>query len=132
MATLGEIREGLETRLATIDGLRVTDFQPDSIRPPIGFVFPQGVEFDLNANRGLDQVTMICTVIVARADDRISQKRLDEYVFGTKSVKTAIEGDRTLGGRVNTVRVTEMRNYGQVLYGDVLYLAAEFVVEVWV
>jgi hypothetical protein len=130
MASLSELRDGVATRLQTITGLRVTSFQPDAIRPPMAFVLPDGVEFDLNANRGADTTTFLVTVIVGRADDRAAQANLDGYVFGATSVKTAVEADRTLGGVANTCRVTEMRNYGAVTYGDQVYLGCEFILEV--
>lgn len=132
MTTLTEIREGLAARLATISGLRVSEFQPDSPRPPIAVVFPDSVEYDLNANRGVDRAVLVVTVLVSRADDRMAQRNADRLVFGPSSVKTAIEGDRTLGGKVNTCRVSEMRNYTQTIVGEVVYLSVEFEVEVWV
>ena len=45
-------------------------------------------------------------------------------------VKKAIEADRTLGGVVNTCRVTEARNYVSVNVGDTTYLQIELEVEV--
>lgn len=131
MANLSELREGIADRLKTIDGLRVSEFQPDAIRPPVAFVLPDRVTYDLNANRGVDNIIMVVTVVVSRADERTAQRNADQFVFGAKSVKTAIEADRTLGGKANTCRVTEMRNYNQLVAGEITYLAVEFEVEVW-
>jgi len=60
----------------------------------------------------------------------IWQNNLDAYLVGDGSVKAAIEADRTLGGVANTCRVTEMSSYSSLPIGDVLYLAAQFTVEV--
>ena len=46
MASISELRAGIKTNLATISGLRVSDFQPDSINPPVAIVFPIGVNYD--------------------------------------------------------------------------------------
>jgi hypothetical protein len=130
MAAISDLKDGIAVRLATIAGLRVHAFQPDRITPPMATVFPDRVEFDLNARRGADTFFFVVQVIVGRADDRAAQRNLDAYIGGSLSVKAAIEGDRTLAGKANTLRVTEMRNYQQVLYGDTLYLGCEFEVEV--
>ena len=130
MATIGELKTGIANRLATISGLRAHAFQPDRITPPMATVFPDRVEYDLNARRGADTFFFIVQVLVGRADDRAAQRNIDTYIVGASSVKTAIEADRTLGGNANTCRVTEMRNYQQVVYGDTVYLGCEFEVEV--
>jgi hypothetical protein len=93
-------------------------------------VLPDGIDYDLNANRGADTFTFIVSLLVGRADDRAAQRNIDVYVVGPNSVKAAIEQDRTLGGAANTCRVTQMRNYGQVSVGDLVYLGVEFEVEV--
>lgn len=130
MASLADLRDGLATRIGTVSGLRVTAWQPDAVRPPIAFVLPDTIEYDLNANRGADTTTFLVTVLVGRADDRAAQRNLDGYIFGAGSIKAAIEADRTLGGAANTCRVVEMRNYGSVAVGDQVYLGCEFSVEV--
>lgn len=130
MATLAQLRDGLAARLQTIPGLRTSAWQPDAVRPPIAYVLPDRIDYDLNANRGADTSVFLIGVVVGRADDRASQRTLDAYVFGSGSVKAAIEADRTLGGVADTCRVVEMRNYGNVTVGEQVYLGCEFVVEV--
>lgn len=130
MASVNAIRAGIATRLSTISGLRAHSFQPDRITPPMATVLPDRVEYDLNAGRGADTFFFTVQVIVGRAEDRSAQQNIDTFIVGATSVKTAIEGDRTLGGAANTCRVTEMRSYQQVVYGDTVYLGCEFEVEV--
>lgn len=130
MATVGQIRDALATRLATISGLRVSDTVVDTPRPPQAVVLPDRIEYDLNANRGADRYEFVISVIVARVDERSAQDNLDKYIVGDLSIKKAVEGDRTLGGVVNTCRVTNMRNYGQVVANESIYLGCEFEVEV--
>lgn len=133
MATLTDIRSGLATRLGTISGLRTAATMPEQINPPIAVVSPVTVNYDLNAQNGLTQYTMLVTLVVARADARAAQNQLDSFVAptGAGSVKAAIEADRTLGGTVNTCRVTQVANYSMVDTLDVPYLAVDFTVEVY-
>ena len=127
---LADIRAALATALGSVQGLRSSSTVPDNPRPPIAVVVPNRIDYDLNANRGADRFHFSVTVIVGRADDRTAQNRLDGFIVGPNSVKKAIEADRTLGGKVDTCRVTEMRNYSSISVGEVVYLAAEFAVEV--
>jgi hypothetical protein len=127
---LGEIRTALASAMSTIPGLRTSAHVPDNPRPPIAVVIPDNVQYDLNARRGADRYLFTVTVIVGRADDRTAQSSLDSFVVGPTSIKTAIERDRTLGNKVNTCRVTDMRSYASLSIGEVVYLSAQFVVEV--
>ncbi|NCX13612.1 MAG: hypothetical protein EBW73_12535, partial [Betaproteobacteria bacterium] len=65
--------------------------------------------------------------------ERSAQNSLDSYLAptGAGSVKTAIEGDRSLGGKAQTLRVTEMSGITPVTLGDVSYLSATFMVTVY-
>lgn len=130
MATVSGIRAGIAKNLEAISGLRVSATMLDAPRPPVAMVYPDVVEYDLNANRGADTFTFIVLVLVGRADDRTAQNRLDAYVNGPSSIKAAIETDRTLNGNADTCRVTSMRNYQQVVVGETTYLGVEFEVEV--
>jgi len=130
MASVVDLRAGLAAALGTVSGLRSSATVPDNPRPPIAVVAPERIEYDLNANRGADRYYFTVTVLVGRADDRTAQNRLDGFIVGPQSVKRSIETDRTLGGKADTCRVTEMRNYNSLAVGEVVYLAAQFVVEV--
>lgn len=128
--SLSEIRTALASSMSTITGLRTSSHIPDNPRPPIAVVVPDSISYDLNAQRGADRYLFTITLIVGRADDRAAQINLDQYVVGPKSVKKAVEKDRTLGGKVDTCRVTEMRTYSSLSIGEVVYLSAQFAVEV--
>lgn len=130
MASVTDIRTALATAMGTISGLRTAATIPDAPRPPQAIVVPDRIDYDLDMARGADRFYFTIILLVSRADDRASQNNLDAYITGAGSIKTAIESDRTLGGVVNTCRVTQMRNYAAVSVGEVLYLGAEFDVEV--
>jgi hypothetical protein len=131
-ATLQQQADGLETRLATISGLRVFDHVPDNWATPCAFVVPDTVEY-WNAFAGGDAThNWTATVVVGRQSDRSSQRQLLEYMSysGTKSIRAAIEGDRTLGGVVQSLLVDRADNVRMVSQGDQAYLAVDFAVRI--
>lgn len=133
MAELSQIRDAMGTALAAVPNLRVRPLIPSLVTPPMAVVQPQQIEYDLNAQRGLNRYTFTVTVFVTKADDRAAQLRVDPFVSptGATSVKAALEADRTLAGTVDTLRVTNVSNYSSTDANDVLYLAVDFEVEVY-
>ena len=130
MASISELRAGIKNNLATIPGLRTSDYQPDSINPPVAIVFPVSLNYDETFHRGMQTYTFAVQVIVGRVSERTGQSTIDSYCSstGTNSIKLAIESDKTLAGKAFDLRVTDMRNYGELIVGEVNYLSAEFVV----
>jgi hypothetical protein len=132
MTALTDLRTGLANRLATITGLRSSAYIPDNPQPPVAVVMPGRITYDQAFGRGSDEYQFTIMLIVGRVADRASQTTLDGYCesSGTRSVKAAIEGDRSLGGKALDCRVTEMANQGSLAIGDVTYHTAEFNVSV--
>lgn len=130
MASITELRAGIKTNLATINGLRISDYQPDNINPPVAIVFPVSLNYDETFHRGMQTYTFAVQVIVGRVSERTGQSTIDSYCSstGANSIKLAIESDKTLAGKAFDLRVTDMRNYGELIVGEVNYLSAEFVV----
>ena len=131
MATVGSIRQGIATRMETIPGLRASATMLDDPRPPVAMVIPERIEYDMTAGRGVDRYIFIIQLLVSRADERAAQNNIDPYITGPTSVKEALFADPTLDGAAQTCRLTDLRSYGQVLYGETLYLGCEFIVEVY-
>ena len=130
---LAAIRAGLKTRLATISGLRTYDTIPDSFTAPAAIVgMPTLISYDATFNRSHDKLTFPIRVLVTKATDRAAQERLEPYLDGTgsTSIKTAIEGDPTLGGAAALVRVLNAQGLGVYDVAGIPYLGAEFTVEV--
>jgi len=127
-ASLAEIADGLETRLATITGLRVFDHVPDVFAPPCAFVFPDSVEYWGAFSGGDPEHTYTVTVVTGRNSDRANQRSLYAYMAydGASSVRAAIEADRTLGGVVQTLLVERADNVRMISQGEANYLAADF------
>lgn len=130
MASVGTLRTQLATNLATITGLRTNSTMPDNPNPPVAIVMPTSISYDDTFHRGMQTYQFIVLVIVGRADERTAQNSLDAFISstGSSSIKLAVESDKTLGGYAFDTRVTEMRNYGQLSVGEVIYLTAEFTV----
>lgn len=113
MATLGEIRQGLANNLSGLKGVQVLPYISANPKPPTVWVMPGGVTYDRASRRGLDDVTMTLQAFVAMPVPRRSQELLDAMMAptGSQSIKTLVESDRTLGGVVDDVRVTEASGY---------------------
>jgi len=133
VSTIAELRGGLKANLATIAGLRTTATVPDQPQPPMAVVLPPSIQYDRVMARGMDEYSFRVLVIVGRVDERSAQGNLDAYCAptGSGSIKTALESDRTLGGKAFDLHVTEMRGTAPLVIGDgVTYLTAEWVVQV--
>ena len=126
------VRDGLKTRLQTITGLRVYDLIPDTVSPPAAVVGQLDFTFDINNARGLDQANCDVLVIVQRLSERVAQDKLDAFLAGSGagSIKAAIEGDRTLGGAVNTLRVISAES-GTYTSGDQSFLSYRYNLTIW-
>lgn len=158
MADIAAIREGLKARLETITGLRAFAYIPDSVPIPAAVVGPPETDFDLTMRRGADTLRFPIRVYACRTNERAAQAKLDSFfetnngeqrlvdedgVYLTdesgaylvldaaaQSVKAAIEGDTTLGGAAQTLRVVRASGYGVYDIAGVPVLGAEWLVEV--
>jgi len=130
MAIVSTLRAALATNAATIAGLRTTETVPDNPSPPIAIVSLISVNFDGAFHSGLTTYSFSVLLIVGKVSERTGQNSLDAYCSstGASSMKLALESDKTLGGSAYDVRVTDVRNYGELTVGEVNYLSAEFLV----
>jgi hypothetical protein len=125
------IRQGLATNLATIPGLRTAAEVPDLPNPPIAIVALNSVTYDRAYANGMTSYSFTITVIVGRAAEREAQRTLDTYIStGNRSIKFAVESDKTLGGNAYDCRVVSMDSVGSLNISDTTYLAADFTVTV--
>ena len=130
--SIAEIRAGLGANIATIPGLRVAVEVPDNPSPPIAIVDLKGVTYDLDFKRGMTQYDFTVTLVVGRVAERDAQRKLDAYIGnGARSIKTAVESDRQLGGAAFDCRLASLSSVGALSLGEQTYLAADFVVTVF-
>jgi hypothetical protein len=132
MINISGVREAIGNNLQTITGMRVYDIIPDVVVPPCAIVGQLDFTFDIDNARGLDQASVDVYVIVQRISERSGQDKLDELLAGTgtRSIKTALESDRTLGGLVNTLRVLTAES-GTYVSGDVTFLSYRYNLAIW-
>lgn len=132
--TIAAIMAGIETRLATISGLRVNDVDPYNPTPPFAFVgMPDNIDYHATMGRGKAVLNFTITVGTSSVSDRSGQLALADYASftGTKSIIGAIEGDRTLGGVVDDCVVTGFRKVdGFITLGQATYFGGIFSVMV--
>jgi hypothetical protein len=107
IATVTQIREGLAANLATLPW-QVNPYALANPTPPCLQIVRGDIEYDYTAARGLDIVNMTVQAVITHGADIGSQKVMDTFVdaVGAQSVKTLLESDRTLGGKVANLRVT--------------------------
>jgi hypothetical protein len=132
---LTDIMEGVDARLATITGLRVTGkgHTPDQAVPPAAWCgLPERLQYHQAMQRGLMSITLKVVLVVAAASDREGQRALAGYAdpTGAGSVIAALYGDKTLGGAASDLIVDEFRPVGLVSYGGVEVYAGEWSVRV--
>lgn len=107
--TVRQIRSGMASRLETIDGLRVFDTVPGQFSPPAGIVgMPSRPETE-SFQRGTDRWDLTVWIVVARQADAQSEQALEQFLdpTGAKSVRSAVYGDKTLGGTINDIHELE-------------------------
>lgn len=131
--TVTQIKEGLQTRLATISGLRAYAQQPDNVNAPFGWPMLESITYNGAMGGGLIIHTFTVSVVVGRASERTAQNALDGYLSyaGATSVRAAIEGDRTLGGVVQDLIVESASNISTLDANDTTYLMVDFRVVVY-
>jgi hypothetical protein len=113
MATLTEIREGLEQNLASIPGLAESAYLLGKPPFPAAEVQPGTINYDQAMGRGLDEQMMTVRVFVSPNTDKGAQRKLDRFLEpeGDYSVKEALESDTTLGGTVQDLHVVSSSGY---------------------
>jgi hypothetical protein len=131
--TVTGMRTALATNLGTISGIRTYADIPDNPMMPAAVVQLQSVSYNQAMARGLTEYNFVVTVIFGRVATSQAQRSMDQLIDdeGGRSIKTAIESDKTLDGNAFDVRVSEMTNIQSVTIGDITYLTADFAVIVY-
>lgn len=129
--SIADVRAGFGTALRTISGLNVDDYVVEGVRPPHAMVDWEA-DYDMTFARGADVYTFSVLVFAQRANPEQSQKLLDTYrdPSSASSIKTALEGNATLGALVDYVRVQTVDRPQVVTVGNADYLMVTFGCEV--
>jgi hypothetical protein len=133
VADLSALREGLAANLGAIDDLQVSPYFISNPTFPSAFVRAGPTAFDKSFGRGLDNIVLFVRVLVAAFGDIGPGANLDEYLAGSgpRSIKAAIESDKTLGGACQSLQVTGHEGEQEYTFDDrPSALGAEWRVEV--
>ena len=124
------VRSNLAATVATIDGLRAVEFVPPTITPPTAVVSLGAGTYD-DTFGGSMTCEFGVLVLVARADDRSAQARLNDYISptGASSIKATVDAAPTLGGSVGTATVTGWGDPAEFEIAGISYVGVEFTVE---
>jgi hypothetical protein len=128
---VSSVMDGLGARLSGITGLRVHDYPADAVAVPAAIVLYPTLTYDFTAGRGTDRASFQALVLVGKVSDRSARDALAAYMdgAGARSIKAAVEADKTLGGAAHTTRVTEA-TVETFTVGAVEYLGARFTIDV--
>lgn len=131
-ATISQVATGLQTRLATISGLRTFSYQPEQENPPFAYPEINSVDYHRAFSGGDVVMNWTIYVVVGRWLDRTAHAALDDYLSysGAKSIRAAIEGDQTLGGVCQTLIVRSGADITSLDANGAQFLVIQLQVEV--
>lgn len=108
---------------------RVYAWPSDGVTVPCAVVgYPTAIDFDTTFGRGSDRAVFPVYVLVGRVADQNTRDVLSGIVTGATGIKDALDG--TLGGAVQSARVTDMKVEAVTVQG-VEFLSATFELEVF-
>lgn len=128
---LTDVADGIEAAIDAIPGLRILPYLAEKIEPPGCLIGYPDQTYDIDF--GDDDTWIIpIWVFVSRVSDRMARKEVSAYISrtGNKSIKTALEADKTLGGACDTLAVKRAQAKITTIGGTEL-LAIEFTLEVF-
>ncbi|CAB4173650.1 hypothetical protein UFOVP1186_21 [uncultured Caudovirales phage] len=120
-STIKDIRAALASAVGAVGTIQASPYILGNPVPPSAHVFPAGeagdIEYDMAMGRGIDLVPFTVEVFEGSPHDQAAQTNLDLYLAssGTRSVKQALEVDKTLGGLVEDLRVVSCSGYRVVI-----------------
>lgn len=118
--------------------LTCTGYVPDAVTEPHFFTGEVDVTYDRAMGRAMDELQIVCRVLVGRGDDIASQEVLDALLSGSgpASLKSAIEaargapGEYALGGLADDLQVMRVQAYRWYEHASSTYVGAELVIKV--
>lgn len=136
MATIDEIRIGIEAQLLTLDTLRVAQEWGDPINvsgnASVAVVEYAGATYDDAFSGQGDALLFGIIALASKASDRAGRRKLDLLCdpepTSTTSIRHAVNGN--LNGIVASAVVTTSSGYQEYSPGEEAYLGVEFVVRV--
>lgn len=124
-------REALKTTIDTITGLSAHSRFPGIVNPPAAVVYRRETRYDPTFDVGAD-ISLGVRLYMSISNPTGAQDNLDAYLAptGARSLKAAIEGNPTLSGTVDWLKVSTAEAEGVVEFNGVNYISADLIVEV--
>lgn len=127
--TIRAVLTAIETQLATIPGLRTSDYAPGQITPPQALILaPPITSYHVGYGDRRPILEVQVTVLVSAALDRIGQLQLADYADpdSATSIPKAIANNPTLDGVVGQCQVTSFEPLGSEDVGLLGYFGGRF------
>lgn len=108
MSSIGDIAAGLKANLDSIDGVNVSKYPRSNPVGPIIHLWPaEFPAYHRAMQMGLSEVVFTVQLLWPYTDDAGTAAQVYDFLepTGTRSVRAAIESDRTLGGACDRVTV---------------------------
>jgi hypothetical protein len=130
--TIRAVLGAIETRLATIPGLRTSDYAPGQITPPQAIILAPPISYLVGYGTRRPILEVSVTVLVSAALDRVGQLALADYADpdGPLSIPATIAADPTLGGVVGQAQVTSFEPLGSEDVGLLGYFGGRWNVRI--
>lgn len=114
-------------------------YVPDKVEVPCVYAALQPIEFDKTHGRGLDEMTVVLTVLCTRSTDRDGQRMLYGYLNGSgaASIKAAVEAARgvpgvgALAGACDDLRVERASEPRKYTHAGEEFIGADFTVRIF-
>ncbi len=130
MATIDELGEAIKTRLETISGLRVSWLPPDSVNLPQAIIMPGNGAYHVRPGDG-QSVTFSIVIYAASAQHGSNRGASTVLPYldksGDKSIKMALQKEKTLGGKASELHWRGWRDFdalkdynGQEYWGAII------------
>lgn len=122
MPTITQIRVGIADAIRALGDIQASPYILASPTFPYAHCRPSGeagdIEYDQTMGRGLDLMPFTVEVFTGSPTDQGAQMVLDEYLSpaGGRSIKAALELDKTLGGIVDDLRVVSCAGYRVMIF----------------
>ena len=127
---------GVQTRLDTISGLRAHAEMPGNVNPPAAWpdLTSLAIIYDLDMGGSISMTFNVRLALPSGGPGLVrAQAALLPYLAasGDQSIKAAIEGDKTLGGKCQTLRVGTAQGIEDWEFGSTACLKCDWAVTVW-
>ena len=126
---IGEAKRGLAAALSSIDGLRVYDYEPESLNEfPAAIVRLKSRESVETLSGGAVRGCLCVEVLVSASDAVQAEEALDAFVetSGARSIEAAARADSTWGGAVDDGRLVSVDNIGRRKASGARCVGADF------